>query len=174
MYRKFVIFERGFYPRSIGARKRFCRSPRAACHTRGSEQRPEWDAKHRTDAVAEARGHGVLPKGIFKISEKSMKILGQSPNKNQKLYRYIFMWFHIIFFLSQEETYFIKKNVSLFIFFSKSISTFYSWEETGGEQSCKSESFYIKRKYFDKHIPVEVCELKSLRFWILKIPLRVF
>ena len=146
MYRKFVIFERGFYPRSIGARKRFCKSPRAGCQTRGSEQRPEWGAKHQTEAVAEARGHGVLPKRIFKISERTMRILGKSPNKNQKLY--IFLCDSTSFSFSQKKKRILwKKTFCQFVYFlpQKHLYIFIAEKKREGSRVASLSPFTLKK-----------------------------
>ena len=75
-------FWEGILAQIPGARRGFLKSPRAARRARGPERRPEWGAKRRTEAGAEARGRGELPEGIFKIPERAMGIWGKSPIKN--------------------------------------------------------------------------------------------
>ena len=59
---------------------------------RGAERRSERGAKRRTEAGAEARGHGVLPEGIFKIPERAMGIWIKSPIKNPN---FVHIFFHL-------------------------------------------------------------------------------
>ena len=88
LYIKFGFFQGDFAPDPLSP-EGIWKSPRARRRARGPERRPQWGAKRRTEAGAEARGPGGVPEGIFK-SPMGEGIWGKIHETKSEFYTYFF------------------------------------------------------------------------------------
>ena len=83
---------------------------------------------------------------------------------------------HIIFFLSEQGPFFIKKTYCKLVYFLQEnhLYIFIAEKKREGSRIASLIPFTLDKKYFEKHIPVGVCELKLQYFESWKSPIRNF